>query len=85
MTRINLNEFIKVKLTDKGKEIYYNQFKNINNNYGSEIIKPHYPEEDDDGYTKFQLWDFMETYSKDLYGVIYPFEIVFDEENRLID
>ena len=62
--RINLNEWIKVKLTDWGKEIYYHQYDKINHIAGKEICKPKFPKEDENGYTKFQLWDFMELYGE---------------------
>jgi hypothetical protein len=32
---INLNEVVKVKLTDLGKDIYYHQFAELNRRYGS--------------------------------------------------
>ena len=69
--RINLNEPIKVKLTDWGKEIYYHQYDRTNRIAGREICKPEFPKEDENGYTEFQLWCFMELY-------IEPLEIVYE-------
>lgn len=80
--RINLNEPIKVKLTDWGKEIYYHQYDSINQIYGREICKPSLPKEDENGYVKFQLWCFMELYGMHigmtLPNVIEPIEIVYE-------
>lgn len=80
--RINLNELIKVKLTDWGKEIYYHQYDKTNQFAGREICKPKFPKEDENGYTEFQLWDFMELYGKYMGmispNVIEPLEIVYD-------
>lgn len=45
----NLNEHIKVKLTARGKEIYRSYYDN----------DPPTLDYDDDGYAKFQMWDFM--------------------------
>lgn len=79
--RINLNEPIKVKLTDWGKEIYYHKYDKINQIAGREICKPRFPKEDENGYTEFQLWCFMELYGEHigviLPNVIEPFEIVY--------
>lgn len=79
--RINLNEPIKVKLTDWGKEIYYHQYDRTNQIAGREICKPRFPKEDENGYTEFQLWYFMELYGKHmgmtLPNIIEPLEIVY--------
>jgi hypothetical protein len=80
--RLNLNDTIKVKLTEHGKDIYYNQYDRTNAVLGRELCKPSYPLVDDDGYTTFQLWRFMELYGDHmgmtLPNVIEPLDIVFD-------
>ena len=80
--RINLNEPIKVKLTDWGKEIYYHQYDRVNQIVGRNICKPRFPKEDKNGYTEFQLWCFMELYGEHmrvtLPSVIEPLEIVYE-------
>ena len=80
--RINLNEVVKVKLTDLGKDIYYHRFDKLNKRCGKIVCKPSFPKEDAKGYTKFQLWDFMETYGEHLGiakpTVINPLEIVYE-------
>ena len=80
--RINLNEPIKVKLTDWGKEIYYHQYDRTNHIAGREICKPRFPREDENGYTEFQLWCFIELYGEHmgmtLPNVIEPLEIVYE-------
>ena len=80
--RINLNEPIKVKLTDWGKEIYYHQYDRVNQIAGREICKPKFPKEDENGYTEFQVWCFMELYGEHmgmtLTNVIEPLEIVYE-------
>lgn len=81
--RINLNEPVKVKLTDWGKEIYYHKFDSLNEFVGIQICKPRFPKEDEDGYTEFQLWDFMNIYGQYMSmgapNVIKPSEIVYKE------
>lgn len=80
--RINLNEPIRVKLTDCGKEIYYHQYDRTNQIAGREICKPRFPREDENGYTEFQLWCFIELYGMHmgmtLPNVIEPLEIVYE-------
>ena len=81
--RLNLNDNIKVKLTEHGKDIYYHQYDRTNAFLGRELCKPSYPKVDEDGYTTFQLWCFMELYGvhmgMTLPNVIEPLDIVFDE------
>ena len=80
-TRINLNDWIKVKLTDYGKDIYYHRYDDVNRSYGRVICKPNFPKVDKDGYTRFQLWQFMELYGPYIgmmhENVIDPIEIVW--------
>ena len=58
----NLNDCIKVKLTEKGKEIYRNRFDEDNiKKLGIEYCEPKI---DKDGYTEFQMWDFMRIFGK---------------------
>ena len=80
--RINLNELIKVKLTDWGKEIYYHQYDRTNQIVGRKVCKPMFPKEDENGYTEFQLWCFIELYGEHmgitLPNVIEPIEIVYE-------
>lgn len=55
---VNLNEYIKVKLTDKGKEIY--------RNYWHDLDDEHVPtlNIDEEDYCKFQLWEFMRIFGE---------------------
>lgn len=85
--RINLNDNIKVKLTDLGKGIYYHRWDYILDCCkGERPLKPKYPKVDEDGYTKFQLWDFISLYGRyigmGLPNVIDPIEIIFEENKE---
>lgn len=79
--RINLNERIKVKLTDCGKEIYYHRFDDVFRQTELSVFKPEFPKTDEEGYTTFQLWDFIHIYGNyidmGLPAVIKPLEIVY--------
>lgn len=87
--RINLNDPIKVKLTDYGKEIYYHQYEWLNPIAGKESYKPMLPKEDENGYTEFQLWRFMELYGEHMGmiepNVIMPLEIVYWTDKEVED
>ncbi len=51
--KFNINNYVKVKLTDWGLEVHkkhYDKFLPTFINYSMPII-------DEDGYTKFQLWE----------------------------
>lgn len=85
---INLNEIVKVKLTDLGKEIFYHQHDEFNKRMGKEVIKPKYPREDEDGYSRFQLWYFIELYGNHFGmgypNVILPLEIIYEHGENVV-
>lgn len=64
MKWINLNNIVKVKLTDYGKDIFYHQNDVINQIAGREIVKAYYPAEDPNGFVDFQLHDLMNLYGE---------------------
>ena len=78
--RINLNDTVKVKLTRFGKAVYRHRYDQINACAGEEVISPMDPKEDEEGYTSFQLWDFIELYGRHIrlghINVIEPLDIV---------
>ena len=66
MKRLNLNSVIKVKLTDYGKDIFYHQYDQLNQYITAlkgHTIEPRYPNVDENGFTRFQLWDFFKIYN----------------------
>lgn len=67
MKKINLNDIVKVRLTPHGVDIYYNRFDGLNESLkrrGLKPIKNSLPEVDKNGYTRFQLWDFINIYGE---------------------
>lgn len=79
---INLNDIIKVKLTPLGADIYYHQYDDIHKNYPKmqKHLVSRLPEVDKDGYTKFQLHEFISLYGEHIGmckpNVIEPLDIV---------
>lgn len=53
--KTNLNNYIKVKLTEKGIEILKQRY---GTDYAINI--------DDEGYTKFQMWDFARLFGENM-------------------
>ena len=81
---INLNDTVKFRLTDYGKDIYYHRFDEVNTKIrkrGGKLIEPNMPKVDSDGYTRMQLWQFMELFGPHtgmaMKNYIEPLEIVY--------
>jgi hypothetical protein len=58
---VNVNDYVKVKLTEKGHEILKSQHDELRE-YASYLGDYIEPKTDDAGFTKFQLWTLMETF-----------------------
>lgn len=68
---INPNDFVKVKLTDVGKDIYYHQNDELNEairQRGGRPVEARMPKVDEEGYTSFQLHDLMTLYGPHIAG-----------------
>ena len=66
----NINEIIKVKLTQKGKLIYLEYQIEIQKRFDRDGIKIEVPlniEVDSEGFSSFQLWRFMEIFGNHMY------------------
>ena len=67
MKKLNLNSTIKFRLNDYGKDIYYHRFDEANEWLklrGCPPLERRFPNVDQDGYTSFQLWEFISIYGK---------------------
>lgn len=66
----NINEFIKVKLSQKGKLVYSEHQIEIQKRFNRDKIKIDVPlnvEVNSEGFTEFQLWRFMEIFGSHMY------------------
>lgn len=70
MIRFNINGYIKVKLFDKG----YQRLVDINNSYCNVVsnwrqidVEYYKQQADKKGYTRFQMWDFIEKFGEVTY------------------
>lgn len=72
----NLNDEVKVKLTDKGREIHRKQFDDLVEGLApchGMVYRP--KEEDSEGWSTWQLWNLMHLYGEHCYnGCDIPFE-----------
>lgn len=74
MISVNLNDIVRVKFTEHGKDIYYHQWDDMNKwaeergLAASKYLTPEYPKVDENGFTEIQLWHFMEIYGSHLYN-----------------
>ena len=86
IVKVNLNDYVKFKLTDRGKDIYFHQYDDLNEylkqKTGQKLFSQQMPEVDNDGYTKMQLWAFIELYGKHIGmtnpNVIEPLNLYFE-------
>lgn len=62
LKKLNMNDCIRVKLTDHGKYIYYHRFDDAIRR--GLRFKREYPKVDSNGFTTFQLWHFIELYGR---------------------
>ena len=85
---INLNDFIKVKLNDRGKDIFYHRFDEIIEQFPRIGLEPHMPKVDENGYTMFQIWEFMELYGVHIGmakpSVLESMDVIVGEEDLIL-
>jgi hypothetical protein len=61
--RFNINEAVKVRLTERGKTILKKQHDELNNQIrsrGGQGLGEYNPKVDEEGYSTFQMWCLME-------------------------
>jgi len=74
-TPFNINQSVRVKLTDHGKKLLLDDYLALMGHYGRNVYEFHLPKEDMNGYVKYQLWDLMKTFGPHInIGTEMPFE-----------
>ncbi|MFD1179223.1 hypothetical protein ACFQ3W_23420 [Paenibacillus puldeungensis] len=78
MIKFNINNWVKVKLTELGKEIEKKNYEALNEmlkQYGSKYSDEFKLEVDENGYTSYQLWELFEKFGSHVgIGKKQPFE-----------
>jgi hypothetical protein len=80
--KLNLNDSIKVKLTEYGRDIYYHQYDELNGRAGRVLCEASYPKVDENGFTEFQLHHFMNLYGE---YMIVGCKNVIEDNNIYVD
>lgn len=66
MRPFNINDYIKVKLTVHGYKMHNAHYKKyLGENYNKKIYAPVIDEE---GFTKYQLWEFISIFGEHMYN-----------------
>ena len=83
--KFNINDYVKVKLTNRGRDIYYHRNDELNK-IPNVHFEPEYPKESD-GWFKEQFWIIMEIFGGKhmMMGFETPFEtdiIICDKEDE---
>lgn len=77
--RFNINEYFRVKLTPRGKAIHRAEHDALNARFPSANLEYHEPEEDSDGWSKWQAWSLMQTFGPHIsMGFDPPFETTIE-------
>lgn len=73
MIECNLNKIVYVRLNNVGRDVYKNYIEDLNRNCTMRFSTK--PEVDENGFTKFQLWDLIHIFGEyiDL-GLSTPFD-----------
>ena len=76
MKKFNINDEVKVRLTEQGKAVLQKQLAERVQRWNCENRCPYQSRtKDANGYIKFQLWELMHLFGNDLYnGCQVPFE-----------
>lgn len=78
--KFNINNYVRVKLNDRGKEILKREYEkmvadNPRLTQFESFKEFKLPKEDEDGWSKWQLWSLMETFGGYIsLGCVVPFE-----------
>ena len=82
--KVNINEYVKVKLTEEGFAILHQQHKDFWESVGKSGRPYIEPKVDAEGYSEFQFWNLMSEFGSHMrLGRLSPFEggmIVFGDD-----
>lgn len=65
--KFNINNYVKVRLTDRGREILLEQHNDLNCFRTTEHLSPldyNPPKEDGEGYSRWQMWSLINTFGE---------------------
>lgn len=62
--KFNMNEFVKVKLTNKGLDYFKDYLRGVLNMSEDQIVELYKKNIDDDNYLSLQFWEFMQIFGE---------------------
>lgn len=75
--KFNINFYVRVKLTDEGRRIHRENWDKLFSLKPGFEYRP--PKEDEDGWSKFQLWELMREFGESVgCGMECPFDTEID-------
>jgi hypothetical protein len=85
----NINDYVRVKLTDYGRYIhmrqFYENYSGVHTLGEKQSIKYSPPKEDREGYSRWQLWNLMSTFGEYMglgFENLFETSIEFEIENK---
>lgn len=79
LLRFNINEYVRVKLTPRGRAIHRAQHDDLSARFPSAKFTYSAPVEDADGWSQWQAWTLMETFGQHVgMGFELPFETTIE-------
>ena len=79
---MNVNDYVMVKLTEHGRELYRKRVQKMLDQY-PRLVLPTTPKEDAEGWSKWQLWSLMQEFGEHIYlGGPVPFEPEIKVESK---
>jgi hypothetical protein len=74
---INLNDIVFIKLTDKGRQVYKEWHDDYNKKYPVKLTyRP--PKEDENGYSRWKLYEIMQYFGNVLYPHLWGDDLPFE-------
>lgn len=74
-TKFNINNYVKVKLTGRGRKIHRDNFEALLREYPNAKLEYEPPQEDAEGWSKWQLHDLMFEFGSHVGTNPLPFEV----------
>lgn len=77
--KININNYVRIKLTARGRQVHRERHDEIRKVFPNAYPEYKAPEEDADGWSRWQLWEVMGIFGPNIFmGCIQPFETTIE-------
>lgn len=81
---MNINDRVRVKLTERGRQLHLKHFNELYASYGR--LRPTYvpPREDVDGWSEWTMWDLMREYGRYLHNGVFGEQMPFRPDIMIV-